>query len=79
MSRTPHLVLTYVVASLLTSGCATLGYGDVTPASPYARWLAQVEAVFGQLYIAILIAALVGNWIVLATIRDTKDDDRSRQ
>ncbi len=56
----------------------TLGYGDVTPASPYARWLAQVEAVFGQLYIAILVAALVGNWIALAAIKGTKDDDLQR-
>jgi hypothetical protein len=38
----------------------TLGYGDVTPVSPYARWLAQAEATFGQLYLAILIATLVG-------------------
>ena len=53
----------------------TLGYGDVTPASPYARWLAQVEAVFGQLYIAILVAALVGNWIALAAMKGTNDDD----
>ncbi len=56
----------------------TLGYGDVTPASPYARWLAQVEAVFGQLYIAILVAALVGNWIALAAMKGTKDDDLQR-
>ena len=56
----------------------TLGYGDVTPASPYARWLAQVEAVFGQLYIAILVAALVGNWIALAAMKGTNDDDVQR-
>jgi hypothetical protein len=56
----------------------TLGYGDITPASPYARWLTQVEAVFGQLYIAILIAALVGNWIALAAIKGTSDDDLQR-
>ena len=48
----------------------TLGYGDVTPASPYARWLAQVEAVFGQLYIAILVATLVGIRISRATSSD---------
>jgi voltage-gated potassium channel len=48
----------------------TLGYGDVTPASPYARWLAQVEAVFGQLYIAILVATLVGIRIAAANKSD---------
>ena len=38
----------------------TLGYGDVAPVSPQARSLATVEAVTGVLYIAILIARLVG-------------------
>jgi hypothetical protein len=51
----------------------TLGYGDVTPVHPFARWLAQVEAVFGQLYIAILIATLVGMWIANATSNNNKD------
>jgi len=57
----------------------TLGYGDMTPVHPFARWLAQVEAVFGQLYIAILIASLVGMWIVGAINNDGKDDDLSRK
>jgi len=38
----------------------TLGYGDMTPASPMARMLAVLEGIIGQLYIAILIARLVG-------------------
>ena len=38
----------------------TLGYGDVTPHSDVARMFAAGEAVFGQLFIAILIARLVG-------------------
>jgi hypothetical protein len=33
----------------------TLGYGDVTPVHPVARTLAYLEAVIGQLYIAVLI------------------------
>jgi voltage-gated potassium channel Kch len=39
---------------------ATLGYGDITPAASAARALAVLEAVFGQLYLAVLIARLVG-------------------
>jgi hypothetical protein len=39
---------------------ATLGYGDITPVSPIARGLAVFEAVFGQLYLAVLVARLVG-------------------
>jgi len=38
----------------------TLGYGDVVPNSDSARMLASGEAVVGQLFIAILIARLVG-------------------
>jgi hypothetical protein len=38
----------------------TLGYGDIIPVSPYARALSSLEAVIGQLYIAVLIAGLVG-------------------
>jgi hypothetical protein len=42
----------------------TLGYGDITPVSPQARGLSSLEAVVGQLYIAVLIARLVGMHIV---------------
>jgi hypothetical protein len=38
----------------------TLGYGDITPVSESARSLSLLEAVMGQLYIAVLIARLVG-------------------
>jgi hypothetical protein len=39
---------------------ATLGYGDVVPRTDVARGLAVLEAVGGQLYIAVTIARLVG-------------------
>ncbi len=39
---------------------ATLGYGDVVPASELTRTLATLEAVGAQLYLAVLIARLVG-------------------
>ena len=38
----------------------TLGYGDITPLSRPARNLTALEAIFGQLYLAVLIARLVG-------------------
>jgi hypothetical protein len=37
----------------------TMGYGDITPVHPLARSLANLEALIGQLYPAILIARLV--------------------
>ena len=39
---------------------ATLGYGDIVPKTEVARGLAVLEAVGGQLYIAVTIARLVG-------------------
>jgi len=42
----------------------TVGYGDVLPLSPLARSFAVVEAVLGQIYLATLIARLVGLHIV---------------
>jgi ion channel len=39
---------------------ATLGYGDIRPTTPTTRVLAWMEAVFGQFYIAVLVARLVG-------------------
>jgi hypothetical protein len=38
----------------------TLGYGDVTPATPPARFFSITEALVGQLYLAILVARFVG-------------------
>jgi len=38
----------------------TLGYGDVTPVSFPAKSIAMLEAIVGQMYIAVLIARLVG-------------------
>ena len=37
----------------------TLGYGDIVPVRPAALALAYTEAVFGQIYLAVLVAGLV--------------------
>jgi hypothetical protein len=50
-----HYLLTYFSLITLT----TVGFGDVTPAGA-ARGLVAVEAVVGQFYIAVLVAALIG-------------------
>jgi uncharacterized membrane protein len=41
----------------------TLGYGDISPVTATARALAYSQAVFGQFYIAVLVAGLVGAYI----------------
>jgi voltage-gated potassium channel len=38
----------------------TLGYGDISPAMPLARFLVFMEAVIGVFYMAILVASLIG-------------------
>lgn len=50
--------LTYFSLSTLS----TVGYGNVTIAHPVAQSMAMMEAIFGQLYPAILIGRLVGTW-----------------
>jgi hypothetical protein len=39
---------------------STLGYGDIVPTSSLARTCAALQAVVGQLYLAVLVARLVG-------------------
>jgi hypothetical protein len=40
----------------------TVGYGDITPVSSAAKSLSNFISVSGQLYIAIIIAMLVGKF-----------------
>jgi voltage-gated potassium channel len=47
----------------------TLGYGDISPAMPLARFLVFMEAIIGVFYMAILVASLIG---VSLADRDTK-------
>ena len=47
----------YLYFSLVT--LTTLGYGDIAPIHPITRSLATTEAVFGQFYVAVIVARLV--------------------
>ena len=47
----------------------TLGYGDISPVFPLARFLVYMEAIVGVFYMAILVASLVG---VSLSDRDAK-------
>jgi hypothetical protein len=60
------LTLTYFSYVTLT----TLGYGDISPVSPWARALAMLEALTGTLFLAVLISRLVG------TYRSSSDRER---
>lgn len=62
--RIPDALSGYVLGEELTYyslvTITTLGYGDIMPVAPLARNLAAIEAMVGQLYVAILVARLVG-------------------
>ena len=49
------LALYYSIVTL-----TTLGYGDIVPTNSFARMLAAVEAIVGQIYLVVLVARLVG-------------------
>ncbi len=50
----------FLYFSLVT--LTTLGYGEITPATPIPRLLAGIEAAVGTIYIAVLIGRIVGRF-----------------
>ena len=81
--RTETLILLSQVCLLvllaLFSGSVTLttlGFGDIAPRSAVARNLVVLEAIMGQLYLAILVARLVGLPIVHEKKPGAPDDSR---
>ncbi len=52
----------------------TLGYGDIAPVSQFARLLAMLEAVLGQLFMVFLVARLVGVHTAQALARAPAED-----
>ena len=51
----------------------TLGYGDVTPVGPPAYTLTWLEVMFGQFYMAVVVAQLVGLKLAQALRGDRPD------
>jgi amino acid transporter len=52
---------------------ATVGYGDITPATLQARYAAVAEGIAGQFYLAILVARLVGIQMSQSTIEAVEE------
>ncbi len=52
------LCLPALYYSLVTM--TTLGYGEVIPTTPVTQMAASVQSLVGQLYVAVLVARLVG-------------------
>ncbi len=68
LSMSDASIMPYVYYSFVTM--TTLGYGDLSPVTGPAATLAYVQAVFGQLYIAIMIARLMGLYVVHESNQD---------
>ena len=49
---------------------STLGYGDIIPTSSLSRTCAALQAIVGQLYLAVLVARLVGLHIVRPSAKE---------
>lgn len=58
VAASPEAARQFIYFSFVT--LTTLGYGDITPQSSQAGVLAYVEAITGQIYLAVLVARLVG-------------------
>ncbi len=58
----------FIYYSLVT--LSTLGYGDIIAVTRAARSLSALEAIVGQLYLAILLARLIGLQIIQAKTAD---------
>ena len=71
-----HAFPIFVYCSLTT--LSTVGFGDITPLSLQDRYAAVTEGITGQLYLAILVARLVGMQMSRAAARSTDSpaDDR---
>ena len=61
MDPTLSYVSNYIYFGFVT--LSTLGYGDIVPLTPAARSLAIFTSITGQMYVAIIIAALVSKYL----------------
>ena len=62
LAMPPHQTEYGAMASMLYFSFTTLtatGFGEILPVNPLARSMANLEAISGQLYLAILLARLV--------------------
>jgi hypothetical protein len=55
----------------------TVGYGDLLPVSTAARTLATMEGILGQIYLTILVARLVGMYLVHQQDENTSSGEKT--
>jgi voltage-gated potassium channel len=60
LSERSDIMLSAVFQYFSTITLTTVGFGDIVPVTPAARLATGLEAIVGQLYLAVVIATLVG-------------------
>lgn len=80
-AATEQQVIPVLIYFSLTT-LSTIGFGDITPITLQARYVAVAEGITGQFYLAILVARLVGMQMSQSAIshraESTPDSDRTR-
>jgi len=52
----------------------TVGYGDVLPVSAFAKRLAVFESAMGSIYMAVIIAMIVGRYMSMQLVPDSESE-----
>ena len=57
----------------------TVGFGDVAPLSPLSRRLAVFEAAMGNVYVAVIIAMIVGRYMQMQVEQNSESETSSKK
>ncbi len=57
----------------------TVGYGDVLPLSTLGKRLAILEAAMGSIYMAVIVAMIVGRYMSMHLVPDSKNETNAKK
>jgi hypothetical protein len=72
----PPVFVNFLYYSFITM--STVGYGDIIPCIPETQTLAYFLSITGQLYVAIIIAFLIGKLLMQSAQEKTHKDHENR-
>ena len=78
MSQSPWLENFATASYFSFVTITTLGYGDISPVLPLARFLVYMEAIVGVFYMAILVASLIGVRLSDHSMQKSTDDTQQQ-